>query len=100
MQLRWQFLDSLDQDAIAFGLAPASDFAQTGIDSTHYFDLSATYELNDNMTLRAGIFNLLDEDPPLVGNSYGGTLENSGNTFPATYDPLGRSAFFGINSRF
>ena len=97
MQLRWQFLSDLDQDAITFGLSPASDFASPGVDSANYFDLSATYELFESTTLRAGVLNLLDEAPPLVGNSYGGTLENSGNTFPATYDPLGRAFFFGFN---
>jgi outer membrane receptor protein involved in Fe transport len=34
--------------------------------------------------------NLFDKDPPVVGNSAGSTTANGGNTFPATYDPLGR----------
>jgi outer membrane receptor protein involved in Fe transport len=34
--------------------------------------------------------NIFDKDPPFVGNTAGSTSANSGNTFPATYDPLGR----------
>ena len=42
----------------------------------------------------------MDKEPPVVGNEYGGTAENSGNTFPATYDPIGRSGFVGVNLKF
>jgi outer membrane receptor protein involved in Fe transport len=50
--------------------------------------------------MRFGINNLFDKKPPVIGNDYGGTTENSGNTFPATYEPLGRSFFAGVNMRF
>ncbi len=100
MQLRWKYLSGLKQDAIALRGADASDFAKPSIEAFNYFDLFAAYELTDNVTLRAGINNLLDKQPPIVGTEYGGTAENSGNTYPATYDPLGRSGFVGINARF
>ena len=100
LNLRWQFIDEVTNDAIALDGVSPSAFAVPTIDSQHYFDLSGTYAWNDNITFRAGIFNLLDEDPPVVGNDYGGTLENSGNTYPATYDPLGRSFSIGVNARF
>jgi outer membrane receptor protein involved in Fe transport len=62
--------------------------------------LYASYEVLENVTLRAGITNLFDKKPPIVGNEFGGTTENSGNTYPATYDPIGRSAFLGVNMHF
>jgi len=34
--------------------------------------------------------NLLNKKPPIVGNTIGSTTYNSGNTFPSTYDALGR----------
>ena len=34
--------------------------------------------------------NLLDKKPPIVGNTIGSTTYNSGNTFPSSYDALGR----------
>lgn len=99
-QLRWRYIGKLTQDAVAFGTAPAADYAVPVIGDRHYFDLSAAYEVGDNFEFRLGVNNLLDSDPPVVGNDYGGTAENSGNTFPATYDPLGRSFFVGANFRF
>lgn len=100
MQLRWKYMSGLKQDAIVLGGADASDYAKPTIEAFSYFDLLASYELTDSVTLRAGINNLFDKQPPIVGNDYGGTTENSGNTFPATYDPLGRSGFVGVNARF
>lgn len=100
MELRWQYMSGLKQDAIVLSGASASDYAVPEIGAYSYFDLYASYELLDNVTLRAGITNLLNKQPPVVGNEYGGTTENSGNTFPATYDTLGRSGFVGINMHF
>lgn len=98
--LRWQYIDELTQDAVALGNASADDYAVVTIPDYNYFDLFASYAFNDILELRAGIYNLLDKEPPIVGNEYGGTAENSGNTFPATYDPIGRSGFVGMNLKF
>ena len=100
LSLRWQYIDDLTQDAVALGVADASDYAVPNIDSYNYFDLFASYALTEQIELRAGINNLMDEKPPIVGNEYGGTAENSGNTYPATYDPVGRSGFIGLNAHF
>lgn len=98
VQLRWQFVDGVSNDSITLDGASAANFAVPSIGSEHYFDLTGRYQLTDNLQLRGGILNLLDTDPPIVGNDYGGTLQNSGNTYPATYDPLGRRFFFGIKA--
>lgn len=100
VQLRWRYLSKVTQEAIAFGTAAPSDFAVPIIGERHYFDLSGSAQVNDNFSIRAGVLNLLDKDPPLVGSTYGGTAENSGNTFPATYDPLGRRYFIGASLKF
>jgi outer membrane receptor protein involved in Fe transport len=100
ISLRWQYLDSLKQDAVALGAADASEYALVTIPSYNYFDLFASYALTEQIELRAGINNLMDKEPPIVGNEYGGTAENSGNTYPATYDAIGRSGFIGVNARF
>jgi iron complex outermembrane recepter protein len=100
VKLVWQHLSSLQQDAIALGSATIEDYARPSIPSYSYFDLYANYDVLENVTLRVGINNLLNKQPPIVGNEYGGTAENSGNTFPATYNPLGRSAFVGVNMHF
>ena len=55
-----------------------------------YFDLSTRISASDNLTFTFSVQNLLDKSPPLAGNNAGSTTFNSGNTFPATYDALGR----------
>ncbi|MEM7357995.1 MAG: TonB-dependent receptor [Pseudomonadota bacterium] len=98
VQLRWQFLDGVSNDSITLvGNSPAN-FAVPVIDEEHYFDLTARYQITENLQLKGGILNLFDNQPPVVGNDYGATLQNSGNTFPATYDPLGRRYFFGLRA--
>ncbi len=100
LNLTWRYLDDLQQDEIKLGGASKADYAEPDISSYSYFDLSASFTFNENWKVRMGIDNMFDKEPPIVGNDYGGTLENSGNTFPATYDPLGRAFFLGLNVNF
>jgi len=69
------------------------------IGSYDYIDVAVTKDLPHNLVLRAGINNLFDKAPPAI---MGGLLvENgNGNTFPSTYDPLGRMLFIGVSSKF
>ncbi len=62
-----------------------------------WFDLSLRFNVNDNLTLTAAVQNLFDKDPPVVGSSIGSTSYNSGNTYPSTYDALGRR--FAVSAR-
>jgi outer membrane receptor protein involved in Fe transport len=55
-----------------------------------YFDLSTRLNASENLTITVSVQNLLDKAPPLTGNNAGSTTYNSGNTFPSTYDALGR----------
>jgi outer membrane receptor protein involved in Fe transport len=100
VQLRWRHLGKLTQDAIELNGAPASNYMVPVIDSFDYFDLSGSYDLTDSIVLHGGVQNLFDKGPPVVGNDYGGTAENSGNTFPQTYDVLGRSFLVSATARF
>ena len=60
------------------------------IKSKHYFDLTGRFSVSDNLTVTLTVQNLLDKKPPIVGNSIGSTTYNSGNTYPSSYDALGR----------
>ncbi|WP_298439338.1 TonB-dependent receptor [uncultured Ferrimonas sp.] len=70
----------------------------TSIDSQTYLDLQTTWQATDNLTLNLGINNLLDEEPPIIGNAPSGI--GNGNTFPGTYDALGRYIFAGASLKF
>jgi outer membrane receptor protein involved in Fe transport len=60
------------------------------ISAYDYFDLSTRLNASENLTITVSVQNLLDKAPPLTGNNAGSTSYNSGNTFPSTYDALGR----------
>jgi outer membrane receptor protein involved in Fe transport len=74
------------------------DFSR--IKAADYFDLTARFAVSDELTLTAGVQNLLDKDPPVVGNTIGSTTYNSGNTYPSTYDALGRRYAVSARLRF
>lgn len=98
--LRWRYIGKLTKDDIVLNGADPADYVVPVIKARSYFDLSGTVRVAERFQLRGGINNLFDKKPPVVGNDYGGTAENSGNTFPATYDPLGRSFFIGASVTF
>lgn len=54
------------------------------------FDLNASYQFKNWLTLNAGIHNLFDKDPPIVASS------TNFNTFPDTYDVLGRAYLVSV----
>ena len=58
-----------------------------------YLDLTAGYEFTKAISVTAGVRNLLDKDPPILGSSQ----LPSNNTIAASYDPFGRSMFVTLN---
>ena len=61
----------------------------------------ATYGLMGmHFDLTFTVRNIFDKQPPIVGNNAGTTAFNSGNTYPSTYDPLGRSFAAGARIKF
>ncbi len=70
------------------------------IDSYDYFDLSGRWDITQTVRLTATINNLFDKAPPVVGSQIGTTSANNGNTFPQTYDAIGRYFTFGATLRF
>ena len=66
-------------------------------EAENYLDLVASWQVLDNVNIRAGINNVLDNDPP---RSYSVGTTGNGNTYPQLYDSLGRYAFFGVTANF
>ena len=67
-------------------------------DDMSYIDVSALWEVTDYATVRLGINNLFDEEPPFAYQ--GGTARENGNTYPGIYDPLGQYLFAGVTFQF
>jgi outer membrane receptor protein involved in Fe transport len=70
------------------------------IPAANYFDLAIRVNASENMEFTFTVQNLLDRDPPLVGSSAGSTTFNGGNTYPSTYDAIGRRFAAGARLRF
>ncbi|WP_018997439.1 TonB-dependent receptor domain-containing protein [Hirschia maritima] len=67
-------------------------------DAQNYLDLNGRYDVFENTSLRFGVNNVLDEEPP-ISSSVGAGFGN-GNTFPQVYDALGRYVFMGATIDF
>lgn len=70
------------------------------IKAANYFDLAIHVEATPRADLTLTINNLLDRKPPIVGNTIGNTLYNSGNTYPSTYDAIGRNFAVSVRLKF
>ncbi len=87
MNLALRYVQDMINANVVTGGSPITN---TGVDQTWYLDLNGTYNLTENVILRGGINNLLDQEPRLY------TPNVQANTDPSLYDVLGRSAFVGV----
>ncbi|MNL23219.1 TonB dependent receptor [compost metagenome] len=67
------------------------------LEAQNYFDIAADWQVRDNLSLRAGVNNVFDRDPPL---SYSVGTTGNNNTYPQLYDAMGRYFFFGLTANF
>jgi iron complex outermembrane receptor protein len=96
LSLTWRYLDKV------VGISgPNEPFPTDRIDHTlpaeHYFDVAANWAVTEKASVTLGINNVLDDNPSLSATV--GTTGN-GNTFPQTYDALGRYVFFRASYEF
>jgi iron complex outermembrane receptor protein len=70
------------------------------INAKHYFDLATRVGVTDNFDFTITVQNLFNKTPPIVGGTVGSTTYNGGNTYPSTYDPLGRRFAVGARLKF
>jgi iron complex outermembrane recepter protein len=82
------------------------DYAKR-IAAQSYFDLTATANIGDHLKWQFGVSNLFDREPPLVhsgsgnfGSSNCAAVLCNGNTYPGTYDALGRRFYTGVTLDF
>ncbi len=93
-------LDTTDGDPTLNNPAaqPASDLKLATRD---YFDILTTWKMRDGFSFRAGINNVFDKDPPLVGQTNcTPNASCSGNAYSQVYDVLGRYVFVGLTADF
>ena len=97
----WRHYDSVGLSSLSSNafLAGSPSVVNAKIPAYDYFDLAATVAIDRRLTLRAGINNLLDKNPPAIAAGVLAAFGN-GNTYPGVYDVLGRSLFVGATVNF
>jgi outer membrane receptor protein involved in Fe transport len=89
--------DYVGAATIALGGPPVD----SNIPTISYLDLRVSYTWN-KVTVRAGVNNVLDKDPPLIDtvNSGGNSIYAESNTYPSLYDTAGRFLFLNATIDF
>ena len=105
LSAQWRYFDSVTLDgATSNPLINGGNVtyvpSEASIGAYNYIDLSASFKVKDGYTLRVGVNNVFDKDPPIVGSDYCPTGQCNGNTFPQVYDGLGRYLFASISAAF
>ena len=95
LSLLWRYLGESDDDRIENADVAANTLAVPNIDAINYFDLSGSWQFNEQFRLNAGIRNLLDKEPQAIGS-----VAQQSNTFPEMYDVFGRRYFVSASYKF
>ncbi len=108
LSLLWRHQSSARfEDGNAFvGTIPDGSGALSGqkvdfnkIDAFDYLDVTTRFNI-EQFTFTFTVQNLFNTKPPIVGNTIGSTSYNSGNTYPSSYDALGRRFAVGARVKF
>jgi len=86
---RWRYLGAVDYEGTTDLIANKNLGAQ------NYFDLNAVFRFMDTHDVVIGVNNIMDEEPPLLGN----TLSANGNTIVGFYESLGRYFYADVTLR-
>lgn len=87
--VRWRHLSATRDDD------DATDFIVERIKAYNFFDLTMSVDVTDNVGLTAGVNNLFNKKPPIIGDN-----QEQANTYPGTFDVLGRDFFVSARLRF
>ena len=99
----WRFLGPVSNDnnspdpTLRFAGEGGNDYVNPHIPGYSYLDLSARWQVGKILTLRAGINNLLDKDPPELQSFL--VAGGAANTY-SYYDMFGRQLFAAFTARF
>lgn len=111
MSVQWRYVGKVTAETISEFPALQGEFnfdPGLRIPAYNYFDAAMTFGVGESFKFRLGVNNLLDKQPPLVTSGNGGRAGSNlcptgpcnGNTYPATWDALGRYLFAGVTLDF
>ena len=87
--LRWRHLGEVTDDDIE------TDYIVESLDDYDLFDLSFGLDLTEQFSLAFGVNNIFDKKPQQIGDN-----QQQANTYPSTYDVLGRDYFISASMKF
>jgi len=96
----WRYVSAVDLEPLAND--PKNPFQPqfSHIAAYNYIDLSGVYNYSKNLRFNVSVSNLANKKPPIVGGTIATTSMDSGNTFPQSYDAIGRYITFGASLKF
>jgi outer membrane receptor protein involved in Fe transport len=107
LSLRWRYIaqvladvNSTNPNLNGLNSLGAMTTVDAKIPAYSYFDLTAQWRVRDNISLRLGVNNIFDKDPPILDTSSFPLTAGSGNTYPGLYDPLGRTIFINLTAKY
>lgn len=100
--LSWRYFDSVQHKGLSSNPLLAGTVSATDreLAERHYFDLAAVYAVTKQITVRGGVNNIFDKDPPIVSSTAAAAPFGNGNTYPQVYDALGRKFFVAATVKF
>ncbi|MEG3149028.1 TonB-dependent receptor [Sphingomonas sp. ZT3P38] len=111
VSLQWRYIGKVKAETLVDNESLHGDFNYDPglrIKPYNYFDLATTFRVGDSFNFRLGVNNMFDKQPPLVTSGNAGrsgsnlcpTGPCNGNTYPATWDALGRYFYAGVTLDF
>jgi outer membrane receptor protein involved in Fe transport len=111
--LRWRYLGSATSELSSSDPQLSGKSLPLGsrVPAYNYLDLTAMFNVYKGVRLQLGVNNITDKDPPIINSNGGGYGSNcptlttngsscNGNTFPGTYDAMGRFLFAHLTAQF
>ncbi len=99
----WRYLNGVNLDTNttqALLTNGKADVADRTINDYWYLDLAGDWNVREGVSLHAGVNNVFDRLPPALSSGVLPTGVGNDNTFPGTYDSLGRTFFVGATIKY
>jgi iron complex outermembrane recepter protein len=111
LSAQWRYIGKVDAETLENNETLHGDFPLNPglhIKAVSYIDLASTFTFGDHLNLRFGVNNVFDKNPPLVTGGSGSLAGSNlcpagpcnGNTYPGTWDALGRYVYAGATVNF
>jgi outer membrane receptor protein involved in Fe transport len=96
----WRYIGGTKNDKSSTSIYLAGTYQPYDLKmpSVSYIDFAASMDVAEKVTVRVGVNNAFDKDPPLTASTGGQT--SNGAFFAGMYDSLGRYMFVGATARF